>query len=155
MRVPVLILLNLASNSVQAFHNCERSKTALVRVARSTRQFLIKEDAMSSHATSETVAGYPSIMVAMDRGPEAANRATLATGLADRFSARLIGVAAQPIAVPMYIERPMPGIETEIELEEHRVTRALAGVEASFRGIAGSRNHVEWRQTYGFPTEFA
>jgi nucleotide-binding universal stress UspA family protein len=41
------------------------------------------------------------------------------------------------------------------ELEEQRATRALAGAEASFRSIAGSRTHLEWRQTYGFATEFA
>jgi nucleotide-binding universal stress UspA family protein len=110
---------------------------------------------MSQHATSQAASGYPSIMVTMDRGAEAANRVKLATALADRFSGRLIGVAAYPIAAPLYFETPVSGIASEIELEEQRATRALAGVEATFRGIAGSRNHVEWRQAYGFPTEFA
>jgi nucleotide-binding universal stress UspA family protein len=109
---------------------------------------------MPYDATLQAASGYPSIMVTMDRGSEAANRAKLATALADRFSSRLIGVAAYPIAAPLYFETPVPGVESEIALEEQRATRALAGVEAIFRGIAGSRNHVEWRQAYGFPTDF-
>src|SRR6187455_2048551 len=105
-------------------------------------------DAVSDTA-AQAASGYPSIMVFMDRSSEASNLAKIATALADRFSARLVGVAAQPIAVPMYYEAPVPGIESEIELEEQRVTRALAGTEATFRSIVGSRTHVEWRQTYG------
>jgi nucleotide-binding universal stress UspA family protein len=115
----------------------------------------LREDAMSPTTASQADARYPSVMVVMDRGPEAAHRATLAAALVDRFSARLIGVAAQPIAVPLYFEAPVSGIESEIELEEKHARRALAAVEATFRGIAGSRNQVEWRQTFGIPTEFA
>ena len=81
-------------------------------------------DAVSDTA-AQAASGYPSIMVFMDRSSEASNLAKIATALADRFSARLVGVAAQPIAVPMYYEAPIPGVESEIELEEQRVTSAI------------------------------
>lgn len=90
----------------------------------------------------------------MDLGPDAEGRAKLATCLADRFSSRLIGVAAHPIAPPVYFETPLPGIASAIELEERYATRQIAAAEAVFRKVAGARNRVEWRHAHTFPVDF-
>lgn len=98
---------------------------------------------------------YASIMVPMDGDPAAESRVKLATGLADRFSSRLIGVAAHAIAVPLYFETPVPGIAGSIELEERRAEQEMAKAEAVFRRVVGTRNRVEWRHTTGFPLDYA
>jgi nucleotide-binding universal stress UspA family protein len=84
----------------------------------------------------------------LDAGTE--KRAKLAASLADRFGSRLIGIAARPIAKP-----PVPGIEIIIELEQEEASQELSRAEASFRKAAGTRNGLEWRQAYDFPTQFA
>jgi nucleotide-binding universal stress UspA family protein len=94
-------------------------------------------------------------MVPMDLTSEAEQRARLATALADRFSSRLIGLAAHPIAVPMYVEAPVPGVASAIELQERQATHHIAAAEAVFRRAVATRNRVEWRQTHGFPMDFA
>jgi nucleotide-binding universal stress UspA family protein len=96
---------------------------------------------------------YATIMVAMDLDPEAEARAKLATGLADRFSSRLIGVAARPILAPLYFEAPVSGVASMIEIEERQVAEDLAKVEAVFRRVIGTRTPVEWRQAQAFPLD--
>lgn len=104
--------------------------------------------------SSQPQAAYASIMLPMDLAPEAENRARLATALSDRFSSRLIGLAAHPIAVPMYFEAPVAGVASAIELQERQATRDLAAAEATFRRVVGTRDRVEWRQAHGFPADF-
>jgi len=94
-------------------------------------------------------------MVVTDLEPDTERRTKLATALADRFSSRLIGVAARPLVPPLYYETPVPGLETAVELEERLATRDIATAEAAFRKIVGARNRVEWRQAHAFPTQFA
>jgi nucleotide-binding universal stress UspA family protein len=89
---------------------------------------------------------YTSILLPIDLDPDTENRARLATDLADRFSSRLIGVAAHPIVAPIYFEAPVDGIESILEIEERRAKEDLSKAEIAFRKIAGSRNNVEWRQ---------
>jgi nucleotide-binding universal stress UspA family protein len=93
-------------------------------------------------------------MVPMDLQPDAEKRARLATALADRFGSRLIGIAAHPIASPLYFEMPLPGIESAIDLEQRHAARKIAKAEAVFRKVVGTRNRVEWRHAHAFPAEF-
>jgi len=109
---------------------------------------------MSVSNPSPAHSGYASIMVPMDLDPEAENRAKLAIALADRFSSRLIGVAAHPIAVPLYFEAPVAGIASAVELEERSATRNIAEAEAVFRRVIATRNRAEWRRAHGFPLDF-
>lgn len=97
---------------------------------------------------------YASIMVLTDLEPDTGSRTKLALALADRFSSRLIGVAARPLNPPLYYETPVPGIESAIELEERNATRDVAQAEAAFRKIAGTYSRVEWRQAHAFPSHF-
>jgi nucleotide-binding universal stress UspA family protein len=93
-------------------------------------------------------------MVPMDLEPHAEARAKLAIELADRFSSRLIGVAAQPIQAPLYFETPVEGVPGIVEIEERRSKEDLAKAEAVFRHVAGARNRVEWRQALAFPRDY-
>jgi nucleotide-binding universal stress UspA family protein len=104
---------------------------------------------------SQAQSRYASIMVPMDLSADGVRRAQLATDLADRFDSRLIGVAAHPIAPPLYFETPVPGIESAIDLEKKNASRQIAAAEAAFRKVVGTRNRIEWRQAHGFATEFA
>jgi len=104
---------------------------------------------------SASPTSYASVMVAMDRGASAAARARLAADLADRFSSRLIGIAAEPIAEPLYFEVPVSGVAGIIELEQRRAAEDIAAVEATFRGIAGPHRTVDWRHALTFPSDFA
>jgi hypothetical protein len=97
------------------------------------------------------LSGYASIMVPMDLYPQTESRAKLAVNLADRFSSRLIGVAAQPITAPLYFEAPVPGVASIIEIEQHRAEEKTRKAEARFRRSAGNRNNIEWRQALTFP----
>jgi nucleotide-binding universal stress UspA family protein len=97
---------------------------------------------------------YASIMVPMDLNPLSEARAKLATGLADRFSSRLIGIAAQPIEAPLYFEAPVEGVPGIVEIEERRSKEDLAKAEAVFRRVAGARNRIEWRQALAFPRDY-
>jgi len=98
---------------------------------------------------------YVSIMVPMDLEPHAEARAKLAADLADRFSSRLIGIAAQPIQAPLYFEAPVEGVAGIVEIEERRSKEDLAKVEAVFRRAVGARNRIEWRQALDFPRDYA
>lgn len=109
---------------------------------------------MPAGQSSQTPSGYASIMVPMDLRPDAEKRARLATALADRFDSRLIGIAAHPIAPPLYFEAPSPGIESAIDLGRRHAAREIAKAEAVFRKVVATRNRIEWRQAHAFPADF-
>lgn len=96
---------------------------------------------------------YASIMVAMELEASAERRAKLAADLADRFSSRLIGVAAQEIVSPLYFETPAAEVTSIIELEERQAAQQMARAESTFRRVAGTRERVEWRQALKFPVD--
>lgn len=110
---------------------------------------------MPESTSSPKPSGYTSIMVPMDLDPETERRAGLAVNLADRFSARLIGVAAQPIVAPMYFEAPVEGVASIIEIEERSARENNRKAELVFRRVAGNRNHIEWREALALPLEHA
>jgi nucleotide-binding universal stress UspA family protein len=109
---------------------------------------------MSAAHASQAQSGYASIMVAMDLQPDAESRAKIATDLADRFGSRLIGIAAHPLAPPLYFEAPVPEVESAVELAARHAAREIARSESAFRKITGTRNRVEWRHAHAFPLDF-
>jgi nucleotide-binding universal stress UspA family protein len=96
---------------------------------------------------------YSSIMVQVDLGPNSAGRSRLASGLADMFGARLIGVAAREPAVPLM---PDTGFVDEPLFEEAaaRAEETLSEAERVFRDAVGLRNALGWRSALGGPTGF-
>ena len=109
---------------------------------------------MSPALSAQPQPGYASIMVPVDPGPDAQSRVKLATALADRFSSRLIGIAAHPISVPLYFEASVAGVASAIELQEKAATREIASAEAIFRKVVATRNRTEWRHAHSLPSDF-
>jgi nucleotide-binding universal stress UspA family protein len=97
---------------------------------------------------------YASIMVPLDLGSEAERRTRLACQLADQFSSRIIGIAAEEIIPPMYFEGSFTVAPSVIELEESRIAENLKQAEKLFRQVVGTRNNVEWRSKSGLPAAF-
>lgn len=124
----------------------------VVSVRWSFRTFKV---AMPSSALPTTAFRYATIMVPTDLSPEATNRLRVAMALANRFSSRLLGVAAQPIVSPLYFETPTDGVTSIIELEERQVKKQLEAAEANFNQIASTIGSSEWRQAFANPTDHA
>jgi nucleotide-binding universal stress UspA family protein len=96
---------------------------------------------------------YSTVIVHLDLGSTAERRVKLAGSLADRFDARLIGVAAQPCYLPVsgIATACAPGL---VENEQDRIRDELAQAEAVFRRGAGARNSIEWRSAISMPGPF-
>src|SRR5215212_7353328 len=96
---------------------------------------------------------YSTVIVHLDFGSTAERRVKLAGSLADRFDARLIGVAAQPCSLPVsgIATACAPGL---VEDEQHRIRDELAQAEAVFRRGAGTRNNIEWRSAIEAPATY-
>src|SRR5829696_6524136 len=96
---------------------------------------------------------YSTVIVHLDLGSTAERRVKLAGSLADRFNARLIGVAAQPcsLSVSSIVTACAPGL---VENEQDRIRAELAQAEAVFRRGAGARNSIEWRSAISMPVDF-
>ena len=91
---------------------------------------------------------YASIMAHVDLSPYSLQRANFAARLADRFQARLIGVASRQIvgsaADAGYVA----------EADSRRVEQDLEATRRIFFDAAGSRNDVEWRAALSAPDRY-
>lgn len=96
---------------------------------------------------------YASVVVGLDLGPDVAARARLAAGLAERFGARLIGVAGRQPIVSLAIE---PGFVASsiIEEDQRAAWEDLKNVEAAFRIAVGHRDRVSVRSAVDDPDAF-
>ncbi|MDP4003356.1 universal stress protein [Methylobacterium sp. NEAU K] len=97
---------------------------------------------------------YASIMVAVDDGRHASARVRLAADLAERFSARLVGVAACMPDYPQYYGEtaaPMDLIFEEVRLAARG---KLLGAEQVFRDAALPYGRVEWRADFDHPIRY-
>lgn len=97
---------------------------------------------------------YSSIMVHLDLGAGAENRVTLAAGIADRFDAHLIGVAAAEPWPPVSGDPGMGMDPTIIDAHRQMVEEDIAAAEALFRRAAGTANDVEWRTGEASPAAY-
>jgi nucleotide-binding universal stress UspA family protein len=100
-------------------------------------------------------ATYSNIMVPMDLDPETEGRLKLATHLADRFGARLIGIAAEEIVAPLYFEGTDAGVTSIMDIQAEQAAKSMTEAETRFRKIVGARNRIEWRHALTSPTAFA
>jgi len=102
-------------------------------------------DRSAGDAVMAAASGYSSIMVHLDLGISAENRVTLAAGIAGRFDAHLIGVAAAEPWLPISGDPGMGMDATIIETYRRTVEGDIAAAEALFRRAVGAANDVEWR----------
>src|SRR3974377_1600981 len=94
---------------------------------------------------------YPTMMayVEADQNPE--QRVRIATTLAEKFDAALIGLSATPIPAPAVADDVVTLIPTEDDIKLMEAKLAAAG--NWFRRIAGEHRKVEWRQFLESPVD--
>lgn len=103
---------------------------------------------------SETSASYASLLVHFDLSPYAASRGQLATWLADRFQAHLIGIAAEKLLTPVYSDMTSNLSSFSEGDENERVHQDLEAARKAFFGVVTTRNNVEWRSANDDPELF-
>lgn len=96
---------------------------------------------------------FATIMVAVDLGPAATDRVKLASGIAKRFDAMLIGVAARKTDFETY----EPARTVEPVFAEGEYTRAVESLEqamALFNRTVPGDHKSEWRGAVGDPANY-
>lgn len=76
----------------------------------------------------------------------------VAAGLADKFSARLIGVSALAIVSP-FVAEGVVIVDNATEFDVGKMQTSLAEVGTKFAAAAGAGRKTEWRSAIEFPTE--
>jgi nucleotide-binding universal stress UspA family protein len=96
---------------------------------------------------------YATIMVnlALDRSNEAC--IAVAQGLAERFNARVIGVAAAEFSPPLYFTSGEMA-QKLIDGGEALIEARLVELETKFRAAMGRSNEIEWRCALDMPARF-
>lgn len=95
---------------------------------------------------------YRSILVSLDIEADNESVVKLATQLASRFEARLIGVAAANVPPPMVSVDGMVFDGGLMQQERQNIEERLAVLRRRFESIAGARGDAEWRGAVDSPT---
>ena len=93
------------------------------------------------------------IMVSLDLGAAAADRVQLAAGIAARFEARLIGVAARLVPALLSVGDAREA-ERLYEIEDRRAYEQLAEARALFEREAGTAVGTSWRAALAPPLAY-
>ena len=97
---------------------------------------------------------FTSVMVPLDLGPCSTARLKLASTLAHRFGARLIGVAARQ-ALPQHLYGRGAYISSQfVDQATARATDELSQVEARFHEVTAYSGDAEWRSAKADPMAF-
>lgn len=92
---------------------------------------------------------YAALMVYVDFGGVPEQRVRIASELARKFDAALIGVSARAIPPPFVAEGVIIEETTEADIEQMRLSLAKRG--DWFRGVVGGVKDIEWRSALEFP----
>ncbi|MES2195708.1 MAG: universal stress protein [Pseudomonadota bacterium] len=76
----------------------------------------------------------------------------LAAGVADTFSARLIGLSALAI-IPPFVAEGVVIVDNASEFDIARMKASLADAGKKFQAAAGAGRNTEWRSAIAYPTE--
>jgi nucleotide-binding universal stress UspA family protein len=95
---------------------------------------------------------YATLMVYVNVGHVSKTLVNIAAGLADRFSAKLIGLSALAI-VPPFVADGVVIVDNATELEIAQLKTILAEAGDSFRAAAGAGRQTEWRSALEIPTD--
>src|ERR1700682_1073308 len=97
---------------------------------------------------------YATVMVGLALGQSNAARLEIGGQLAERFGARVIGVAAAEFSPPVYFTEGGPA-QKLIDQGWTTVKDRLAELEGKFRAAMQNRAiEVEWRGAEDFPTRY-
>jgi nucleotide-binding universal stress UspA family protein len=109
---------------------------------------------MQTQAGAGPEVGYASIMVPLNLSAGAKDRVTLAAGLAERFSSRLIGIGAEDFVLP-YAADATASVEALLVEDAKRAAQEnLQKAERVFRSAAHPLNDIEWRSAMRPPRGF-
>jgi nucleotide-binding universal stress UspA family protein len=72
--------------------------------------------------------------------------------VADKFSARLIGLSALAVIPPLVAEGVVV-VDTATEFDIAEMKAKLGAAKTDFQAAAGAGRQIEWRSIIGFPTE--
>ncbi|THD70464.1 MAG: universal stress protein [Bradyrhizobium sp.] len=95
---------------------------------------------------------YATLMVYLNADHVSKQLIGVAVGLADKFSARLIGVSALGIMPPVAAEGVVI-VDNASEFDIAQMKAKLADAENRFRTAAGARLQIEWRAAIELPTD--
>jgi nucleotide-binding universal stress UspA family protein len=97
---------------------------------------------------------YKTVMVALAVGQPNDGRLEIAAELAERFGARLIGIAAAEFSPPLYFMEGQPA-QRLVDQGWTAVKNRVKDLEGEFRAAMQNRGlEVEWRCAEDFPTRF-
>jgi hypothetical protein len=94
---------------------------------------------------------YATLMVYVDVDGIPEQRVRIASELARKFDATLIGISARAVPLPFIAEGVI--IEETSEADIKRMQAALAKRGDWFRSVAGESKRIEWRSGLDFPDD--
>jgi nucleotide-binding universal stress UspA family protein len=103
-------------------------------------------------AKEETVMSYATLLVYVNADHVSKQLLSVAAGLADKFSARLIGLSALAIMPPV-VAGGVVVVDNATEFDIAQMKAKLEQAGSTFRATAGSDRQTEWRSFLELPTE--
>jgi nucleotide-binding universal stress UspA family protein len=103
-------------------------------------------------AEVEAVMCYATLMVWVNVDHVSKQFVGVAAGLADKFSANLLGLSAVTI-VPSFVAEGVVVIDNATEFDVAKVKASLAEAGNKVQAAAGTGRQIEWRSVIEFPTE--
>jgi nucleotide-binding universal stress UspA family protein len=95
---------------------------------------------------------YATLLVCVNADHASKQLIGVAAGLADKFSAKLIGVSALAI-VPPFVAEGVVIVDNATEFDIAKMEAALSETGSKFRAAAGAGRKTEWRSAIEFPTQ--
>ena len=97
---------------------------------------------------------YATLMVSLALDQPNAARLAIASQIAERFDAGMIGIVASTFSPPLYFTTGEQA-QIVIDQEEASIKRRMAELETQFREAVKHRaRHVEWRSAIDFPARY-
>lgn len=95
---------------------------------------------------------YATLMVYVNADHVSKTLVNVATGLTDKFSAKLIGLSALAI-VPPFVAEGVVIVDNASEFDIVQMKTSLAEAGDKFRAAAGADRQIEWRSAIDIPTD--
>ncbi|WP_245313687.1 hypothetical protein [Bradyrhizobium elkanii] len=95
---------------------------------------------------------YASLLVYVNADHVSTNLVAVAAAVADKFSARLIGLSALAV-LPPFVAEGVVVVDNATEFDIAKMKAKLESAGNKFRSAAGSGREVEWRSAIEFPTK--
>ena len=95
---------------------------------------------------------YATLMVYVNADRVSKQLVSVAAGIAEKFSAKLIGLSALAI-MPPFVAPGVVIVDNATEFDIAKMKATLAEAENKFRAAAGAGRQIEWRSALEFPTQ--